>query len=91
MQKVIFTDKDTVKGRALFLGERLDLKTLEKGDYLAIQPLVVRAGDQGCAILFRYGAVVLIGLGPVEEASFLTYLKPFVMEPFASPETEEII
>lgn len=91
MQKILFSGKNTVKGRALFLGERLDLKPLERGNCLATQPLVVSSGDQGCVVLFRYGAVVLFGLDPVEEASFLSYLKPFVVEPFNSPETEEVI
>jgi uncharacterized Rmd1/YagE family protein len=91
MQKLVFNNKETVRGRAIFLGERLDLKALEKTDYLATLPLVVSAGEQGCVVLFRYGAVVLYGLSPVEEASFLTYLKPLVVEPFASPETEEVV
>lgn len=90
MHKLVFHNKDTVSGRAIFLGERLDLKALEKTDYLGTLPLVVSAGEQGCAVLFRYGAVVLYGLSPVEEASFLTYLKPLVIEPFASPETEDV-
>ncbi|MBE9180489.1 RMD1 family protein [Oculatella sp. LEGE 06141] len=90
MHKLLFTDKDLVKGRALFLGEQLDLDALEKADYLATVPLVVTAGEQGCAVLFRYGAVVLFGLEPVEEASFLTYLKPLIVEPFTTPETEDI-
>lgn len=89
MQKLVFNNKETVNGRAIFLGERLDLKALEKTDYLATLPLVVGAGEQGCAVLFRYGATVLYGLSPVEEASFLTYLSPLVIEPFTSPETED--
>jgi uncharacterized Rmd1/YagE family protein len=91
MQKALFPDRDTVKGRALFLGESLDLKALETTDYLGTQPLVVAAGERGCAVLFRYGVVVLFGLGPIEEASFLNYLKPFVCQPFSLPETEEVI
>lgn len=91
MQKLVFNNKETVNGRAIFLGERLDLKALEKTDYLGTMPLVVSAGEQGCVVLFRYGAVVLFGLGPVEEVSFLTYLKPLVIEPFAAPETEEVV
>lgn len=89
MQKLVFIDRETVKGRALFLGEQLDLKALEKANYLAKVPLVVNAGENGCAVLFRYGAIVLFGLGPVEEVSFLSYLKPLVIQPFSSPETEE--
>ncbi|GAB4377190.1 MAG: hypothetical protein Kow00121_25960 [Elainellaceae cyanobacterium] len=91
MQKELFADRDTVKGRALFLGESLNLEALETTDHLATQPLVINAGEQGCAVLFRYGAVVLFGLGPVEEASFLTYLKSFVSEPFPLTETEELV
>lgn len=91
MQKQLFNGKATVQGRAIFLGERLDLKALEKTDYLATPPLVVPAGEQGCAVLFPYGATVLFGLSPVEEASFLTYLQPLVVDPFASPETEDVI
>ncbi|NJL36916.1 MAG: RMD1 family protein [Leptolyngbyaceae cyanobacterium RM2_2_4] len=89
MQKLLFVDRELVQGRAIFVGERLELKALENTDSLATQPLVVTAGDHGCAVLFRYGAVVLFGLEPLEEASFLTQLRPFVVELFSSPETEE--
>ncbi|MBD1996566.1 RMD1 family protein [Leptolyngbya sp. FACHB-541] len=89
MQKVLFTDRESVQGRAIFVGERLELKALENTDSLATVPLVVTAGDHGCAALFRYGAVVLFGLDPLEEAFFLTQLQPFIIEPFSSPETEE--
>lgn len=89
MQKLLFNDRETVKGRALFLGQTFDLRALEKADCLSKVPLVVTAGEHGCAVLFRYGAIVLFGLGPVEEVSFLSYLKPLVIQPFASPETEE--
>lgn len=90
MQKLVFEHKQTVRGRALFLGERLDLKALENTEHLATLPLVVSAGEDGYAVLFRYGAVVLYGLSSVEEASFLTYLKPLIVEPLAAPETEEV-
>lgn len=89
MQKLLFTDRESVQGRAIFVGERLELKALENTDSLATLPLVVTAGDHGCAVLFRYGAVVLFGLEPLEEASFLTQLQPFIIELFSSPETEE--
>jgi uncharacterized Rmd1/YagE family protein len=91
MQKLLFPDKDVINARAIFLGERLDLKALERTDSLAIQPLVIKAGEHGCSVLFRYGAIVFFGLDPVEEASFLSYLKPWVVEPFSVPETEEAI
>jgi uncharacterized Rmd1/YagE family protein len=91
MQKILFPDRENVKVRAIFLGGRLDLKALEKTDYLAALPLVVSAGEQGCAVLFRYGAAVLFGLSAVEEVSFLSHLKPLVVEAFSAPETEEAL
>ncbi|MBW4468009.1 MAG: RMD1 family protein [Pegethrix bostrychoides GSE-TBD4-15B] len=91
MQKAVFHKKEVVRGRAIFLGECLDLKALEATDYLAKAPLVISAGEQGCVVLFRYGAVVLFGLSPVEEVSFLSQLKPLVQEPFSAPETEEVV
>jgi uncharacterized Rmd1/YagE family protein len=91
MQKILFPEKDSVNGRALFLGERLNLRALENTDCLATGPLAVTAGEQGCAVFFRYGAIVLFGLGPVEEVSFLMQLAPLVLEPFTSRETEEVI
>jgi uncharacterized Rmd1/YagE family protein len=91
IEKFSRIEKETINGRALFVGERLDLKALETTDCLATQPLVVRAGEQGHAVLFRYGAIVIFGLTPVEEASFLNHLKPFISGSFATPETEEVI
>jgi hypothetical protein len=45
-------DKNSLKGRALFLGERLDLRALETTHRLAITPLTVSAGERGYAVLF---------------------------------------
>jgi uncharacterized Rmd1/YagE family protein len=91
MRKILFTNQDSVSVRALFLGGSLDLKSLERTSHLATLPLVVSAGDRGCAVLFRYGAAVLFGLNEVEEVSFLSYLTPLVSESFATPETESAV
>lgn len=72
--------------RARFVGERLDLKTLETTQRLTTNPLTVQAGQSGCAVLFRYGVVVLFNLSPLEEAAFLESLKPFVIEAFKDSE-----
>lgn len=84
----MFDAKTRLQARALLLGERLDLKTLENGDAWGEGPLVIAAGDEGAAVLFRYGAVVLFGVSPVEEVSFLAHLKPLVRDPFEVPESE---
>lgn len=90
VSSLLFTGKSEVRARALLLGEHLDLKTLEATDRLALLPLTVRAGERGCAVLFRYGAVVLYDLTPLEEVTFLSQLKPLLNEPFSDPETEEV-
>lgn len=90
VQKTLFTDRTTLKGRALFLGEQLNLQALENVECLATTPMVVSAGSQGCAVLFHYGAVALFGLSPLEEATFLTNLKPFVIDFFQATELEDV-
>jgi uncharacterized Rmd1/YagE family protein len=90
MQTIFFSNRDLVSVRALLLGQSLDLKPLEQTDFLAKDPLVVEAGESGCAALFRYGAVVLFNLSPIEEATFINNLKELTIVPFASPEVENV-
>ncbi len=77
-------------GRAFFVGQRLDLRAFEKGSRLMVSPLMVRAGPQGAAVLFRYGVVVLFGVNAVEETAFLDNIRGFVVQPFAAVESEEV-
>ncbi len=90
MQTILFSDRDIVPVRALLLGQSLDLKPLEQTDFLAKDPLMVAAGESGCAALFRYGAVVLFGISPLEEVTFITNLKDITSLPFAFPEVENV-
>ena len=46
---------------ALLLGERLDMRALERDKPLGVAPLTVYIPGGGVAALFRYGAVVLFG------------------------------
>jgi uncharacterized Rmd1/YagE family protein len=90
MQKTLFNDRDTLRAQALFLGEEINLQTLENCNRLSTLPLMVTVGEHGCAVLLGYGAVVLFDLEPVEKAAFLTQLSPRVSDSFADPETEEV-
>lgn len=90
MEKLLFEDRESVRAQAIFLGEKLDLHTLAQTEYLAKKPLVVAAGQHGYAVLFDYGAVVMFGLEPIQEASFLSHLRPLIVSPFKTPETEEV-
>lgn len=86
----LFGVKKTIDVRAVFLSERLDLRSLETARSLAISPLMIAAGESGCAALFRYGVVVLFGLEPIEEVSFLSQLEPMIHEPYPDHESEQM-
>lgn len=83
-------DGTPISIRSRFVGERLNLKTLETAAPLSTNPLLVRAGNDGCAVLFRYGVAVLFNLSSIEEASFLERLKPFISEPAKTMVSEQI-
>ncbi len=86
---VLFPEKDAVQVRAYFLGQQIDLQPFTKTNPLALDPLMVRSDENGCIVLFDYGAAVLFGLSAVEEAKFLADIQGLIVDPFPSPETEE--
>jgi len=89
MSKRRFDDRVAMHARALLLGERIDVRALDRGEVLASGPPVVAAGSRGCAVLFRHGAAVLFDLDPPEEVAFLRNMAPLVTNPLDGPETEE--
>ncbi|KWV57648.1 hypothetical protein AS156_38750 [Bradyrhizobium macuxiense] len=74
--------------RAFFVADRISTSGLERGDVLATTPLAFRVNDNGVAILFRYGVVVLIGLNALEEDEFLRSLQSRMTGPFTRREEE---
>jgi required for meiotic nuclear division protein 1 len=74
-------DQTPMSIRSRFVGERLNIKALETSESLSSSPLVMCAGSDGCAVLFRYGVAVLFNLTAVEEERFLKRLQPFISEP----------
>lgn len=89
MSEELFTGETALGASAFFVGERIDARSLEHGEVLGHFPLTVRAGRHGCAMLYRYGAVVLFQLEPLEEATFLRTLSSLVTGAFENPATEE--
>jgi len=81
-------DRPVVRARALLVGNRVDLRALKDTERLAGNPLMVPVAGQGSAVLFRYGAVVLFDVAPLDEAAFLKSLLPFVEDPLEEPQTE---
>lgn len=92
MAAPLFLGATTVRARALYLGERIDVRALEATSRITpVLPLVIQAGERGCAVVFRYGAIVLFHVAPLEEVAFLDNLKRLVGDPFPKPEVEEIV
>ena len=82
--------KHQMTARALLLGERIDVAGLERSDVISTTPLAFRAGHEGYAVLFRYGALVLIGLSVVEEDELIRGLKPRIVGAFSRPGDESV-
>lgn len=88
MNKQLFSGLTHLPVRALYVGQRLDLRSLASTHRLGSSPLVITEGQQGCVALFRYGVVVLFGLTSLEEINFLKGLAPLISEPQENPEIE---
>jgi uncharacterized Rmd1/YagE family protein len=90
MHPISASGKTAFKARALLVGQRIDVRALGAVDRLAKDPATVAAGAGGIAVLFRYGAVVLFNVTPLEEGELLRQLGPLVQQPYATPETESV-
>jgi required for meiotic nuclear division protein 1 len=62
-----------VTAHAILLGDRINTSGLE-GETLSTSPLAIRIDNEGIAVLFRYGVVVLIGLSQQQEQKLLEKL-----------------
>jgi uncharacterized Rmd1/YagE family protein len=91
MSQALFTDQESVKVQALFLGQSIDLRPFSKTAPMAVSPLMVEAGANGCAVLFPYGAAVLFNLPGVERARFLQDIQALIEDGFETPETEDAL
>ena len=62
-----------VTAHAILLGDRINTSGIE-GETLSTSPLAIRIDNEGIAVLFRYGVVVLIGLSQQQEQELLEKL-----------------
>ncbi len=86
---LLYQGHDHIQLRAYFLGTRIDVREYENYNFVSLNPLTIKLGEKGYAVLLRFGVVVLIELDEVEEANFIHDLSRFVHKPFSSPEWEE--
>jgi required for meiotic nuclear division protein 1 len=76
-----------ITAHALQLGDRINTAGFD-GQIVSNTPLAVRVGENGLAVVFRYGVVVFIGLSPEEEKQFLDRLTPRIFGTITPPEEE---
>lgn len=76
-----------VTAHALNLGDRINTQGFEK-DALSAVPLALRTGQDGIAVVFRYGVVVFFNMSIEEEAGFLERLLPRIGGRMTPPEEE---
>ena len=86
--KSLFAGEKTLQIRALLLGGRITAGGADGWQRLAEKPLVLASPHKGCAMLFRYGAVVFFGMSLEEERQLCDCLT--VREPLTRPEIEVV-
>jgi uncharacterized Rmd1/YagE family protein len=79
---------EDVAAVAWCIGERIDVRALERTRTLAGSPLTLRVGRSGLAVVLRYGVVVLFDLEPAEQRAFLDELRTWVVRPFEAPQSD---
>lgn len=86
----IFEGRRKIRVRSICIGGDIDTRSLRKERSLSASPLTLAAGHAGCAVVFRYAAVVFFHVEPSEETIFLDGLRPLIQRPAAKPMVEEI-
>ncbi|HZR72698.1 RMD1 family protein [Bradyrhizobium sp.] len=76
-----------VTAHAINVGDRVNTAGFEK-DALSAVPLALRVGQDGIAVVFRYGVVVLFNMNLEEESAFLERLLPRIGGRLTPPEEE---
>jgi uncharacterized Rmd1/YagE family protein len=70
-----------LRAHAVLLGERFSRSAREPDGAVSAAPVSYKVGDDGFAVLFRYGAAVFFGLDPASEAEALKALAPRIAQP----------
>ncbi|MEJ2360737.1 MAG: RMD1 family protein [Gammaproteobacteria bacterium] len=84
------TPGQVLKCRAMYLGQRIDVKQFRYTQYLAANPLAINYGHEGIVVLFRYGVAVMYGLTALEENRLQQELAPYIRDPLAAIEEESL-
>lgn len=80
-------NKEQLSVQAMFLAQRIDLRSFDKLKKLTVSPLIVESGN-GIVVMFKYGVTVFIGLDSMDIVGFLEQLQPYLIDSLEKPETE---
>jgi required for meiotic nuclear division protein 1 len=80
----------TISVRALLCGQSIEPRRLSQAQILSRDPTTIAVEDDGYAVLFRFGVIVLFNITAPDEKAFLQRMQPFVREPFANPVVESL-
>lgn len=86
----LFADARLILARAVCVGGDIDTRSLRRKHSLLSAPLTLEAGRHGCAMVFRYGAVVFFHVEPEGESAFFNELKPTITRPTTDVLVEEV-
>ncbi len=94
MATVVKYSSAPVKARAYFIGSRIDVRSLERSDDLAVSPVVVSDGEHVSFVVFRFGVVVSVDRFMSDHDQsltvFLNSIAPLIREQFDDPAVEEM-
>jgi uncharacterized Rmd1/YagE family protein len=79
-----------LKCRAVYYGQRIELKQFRQTQSIASNPLAINYGHEGIVILFRYGVTVTFGLSALEENRLHEELSPYLRDPLTEIEEESL-
>lgn len=75
---------------AFLIGQHIDLKFLTQHPNNRGDVVLTELSEQGVALIYKYGVVVVFHSTQEETTSLISKLQPFVLEPFEKPETESM-
>lgn len=82
--------QDTFHFHACYVGSRIDTRELEKSSAVLLAPLMLRAGNRGHAVIFRFGVIVFINMNESERHELLQQLQAKIQVPTIMPACEEL-
>lgn len=80
----------TLRIEACYVGSRIDTREMEKRDSVLLAPLMLRAGNRGYAVVFRFGVVVFIGMNESERQELIERMRPLIANPVTLPSCEAL-